>query len=655
MSGRSRRGLWGWNVPFGASLLPRIIALLLLVLTVSVGVTAALSTRLTRIELQEQARRLLRDDLGIAQRVFVEGQSELLQGLRNAAAALELEDLDDPARRNELTGRLDAVKDTLHLDLLHAIDPDGRSLVPLGPGLDLDGPPRLADLRRGVTSVIAPTVDGRYAQVSSVSVGSAEDRFVLVGGRMFDDGLAYDVRRFVGHDVFLVVDGELVGSTTTERLSRPPEYGSAVVEGPPALTTLDGVEAVVDYVPISGGDGPAGALGIAVPDPVSALEQALMRTRALAILFLVVLGLILGTIAFRRLTRPILELAGTAQRIAQGDLDHPFEVDSRDEIGELAGSLERMRRSLRTQLDLISQQADALQASSKRIVTAQDEERRRLAGDLHDGVQQQLVMLRMRVGFARAALPSDPDQIEAITSDLADEIDRIITRLRDTSQDIFPSILRDRGLSGAIYSLAGRAPVTVRVRCEPDPLPRFDATAESHAYFLIAEAVSNALKHGQPSNVDVRVRLIRRGRGPLDLDRGRIQLRIVDDGGGFDAVAVREAGGLARLRDRVIALGGWLRVRSTPGSGTRVEAAFPLDGAGPLRSVVGPLEVEQDGSDPPVQVDGLGEAELAEDGVGVFLDRALGDDQFLRDGRVASAGRHEGEDLELSRRETGES
>jgi signal transduction histidine kinase len=340
----------------------------------------------------------------------------------------------------------------------------------------------------------------------------------------------------------------------------------------------------------------------------------------------------------RLMTRPLQELTSTATRISAGDLEATFPADRQDEIGTLATALERMRRGLHTQVRVIREQAGALQEGARRIVGAQDAERRRLAQDLHDGIQQQLVLLRMQVGFARARLKEDPEALDELADDLSQRIDQLLDELRATGQALFPAILRDRGLSGALFSLAARSGLPIEVRVDPDPLPRVDPAVETGAYFLISEAVTNALKHARAEGIEIDVR-----HRP-----DRLEITVRDDGAGFDTTRVTDRGGLVHMRDRVNALGGRLTVVPSLAEGTSIEAVLPL-------SDQRPLEEEQHGGHPAVELDLLGEAELAEDGIGVLLHRPVGDRQLPGDGEVAASGGHQRQDLELPRREPRES
>lgn len=205
-------------------------------------------------------------------------------------------------------------------------------------------------------------------------------------------------------------------------------------------------------------------------------------------------------------------------------------------------------------------------ASPPSPISLLDEERRRLARDLHDGVQQQLVVLRMRLQLTRWTLPEDPFRAQEIWSQLEAEVEGIIEHLREVSRGIYPSILADRGLTAALHGLASRVPLRIKLVTDPDPLPRLDPRLESGVYFLVQEAVTNALKHGGAGRlvIDVRAR------------EGRLEVDVSDDGRGFDPSAIGEAGGLRNMRERAAALGGSLLISSAPGAGARIRAAFPL-------------------------------------------------------------------------------
>lgn len=615
-----------------ASLLPKILAALVVSLLIASAATLLLENRLTRDQLQGQAQALLRNELNVLRNAVADRQASTVTGIGNATAGLALLDATDPARRGELVGGLGRVNRDLGLDVLTALTVDGVPTASVGLPIVPPPPSAMDELAPG-SGRLVPTVDGRYAQVVIVPLGAVEDRILLVAGRLFDDAAAYRLRGLVGNDVLLVADGDVVGSTLRQPTSTPPGSSTAggLPEGP-QVVDIDGTRTFVQYESIMASatvsplQGTAawsaqGAVGAAIPDPIATLDRTLARNRAAGIALLSLLALGLAWLIFRLLTRPLLRLADTAQRIAGGDLDVGFTAHTGDEIGVLADALETMRRAQQEQLRLIRRQTRALQATSTRIVGAQDAERRRLARDLHDGIQQQLVMLRMRAGFARTTLAAAPDRLDEVATDLAAEIDAIIERLRETSQDIYPSILADRGLRGALYSLAGRCPVPLTVHCEPDPLPRLGTLVEASAYFVASEAVANALKHAAAASLSV----------TAALDDGTLELRVADDGRGFDGAL--EERGIANMRDRTAALGGVLAIRPRPSGGTVVTARFPM--TPPNGSPRSALQEEQHGGNAPVHLEVLRQPQLAEDRVDVLLDRPVGDEQRSRDRDVA--------------------
>jgi signal transduction histidine kinase len=609
------------------SLLPKLLGAFLVVLTISSALTLVIENGLTRSRLSQQAE----DTLLVDRQDAIQGHSNarvVLSTLaKKSAEALAAEDPGVWTR--ELTAIQDA---NVEVSFAATIGPDGQS-----GGAPLPVPDervlRRATERPPVFAIHA-LPGSRRTWVEAVVWPIRSDHYLILGSRIDE---AWMTRRFAspGGAIYVVVeDGELVASSQRIDIDVPdprgaaePETGIIATEG--SLAAFEPLDPPVD------GWGVQAHHGVVVTEPLADLDASLTRNRVVMIALLIAVA---GTLAWamtRVLTRPLTSLTRTARRIASGDMTARFEVESRDEIGMLAAALERMRTAIGAQVQVIRRQSEELQDAALRIVRAQDDERRRLARDLHDGIQQQLVMLRVKAGMARTLSAHDPERGEQLADEVTQEIDRILDRLRETSQDIFPSILQDRGLSGGLNSLAGRSTVAIATETVPDPLPRFDRLVESNAYFLVAEAVTNAIKHASAS----RLRVFAQASG------GRLLLRVTDDGVGFDPSDVRRRG-LDHMRDRAQAVGGSFRVDSRTGQGTTVEAVFPV-------SVAGALEVEQDGGDPAVEVELLGQAELPEDGVGVLLDRPLGDDELAGDGGVALPGRHRGEHLELPGREPG--
>jgi signal transduction histidine kinase len=204
----------------------------------------------------------------------------------------------------------------------------------------------------------------------------------------------------------------------------------------------------------------------------------------------------------------------------------------------------------------------ALTASRARIVVTADETRRRLLRDLHDGAQQGFVKVSLRLRLAQAAVPSDLPEVAADLDEAVEELNGAIDSLRDFARGIHPAILTREGLHPALDVLARQSAVPVELEVQtngslPEPI-------EVAAYYVVSEALTNAAKHGQASNVTVRV----------ESDDDRLWLGIRDDGvGGAD---FGHGSGLVGLKDRVEALGGSIRLQSAPAAGTSLEVELPL-------------------------------------------------------------------------------
>ena len=552
-----------------SSVLGKVLGALVVVLVVSTAVTALVDARLTHSAVAAQTEQVATSNLRVLQEAFSERQRNLQVNLQALGDSLAASGLVDPSRRPELIAQLGSAAASLQLDQLDVVDERGAALNPpvsvgrLTPFLPFGGG---GAFTTEPTSHLVTTLQGPFVQAVPVPIGNDVHPLVLIGGLRFGDDLAYQLRRQIGGlaNVVLVVGTQLAGSTLATPTATPPAFdkGSDKPPARPKVDRLAGVESVVAYVPVgrSAQDPIGGALGIALPDPSAELDRALGSRRIVAGTVLALLAVILGLVLFRALTQPLVNLARTAVRIAGGELDRPFVAQGSDEIGRLAGALEHMRSELQAKLALVGHQADELRESSQRIVAAQDDERRRLARDLHDGIQQQLVVMRMRLGLSQ--------ETESL-ADLTAQLDRTIEGLREVSHDLYPAILRDRGLAAAVRSYAGRLPLESTLSLDPDPLPRLPPDVESAAYFLLCEAVTNALKHSEAGELTV----------TLAVDDGQLRVGVADDGRGFDISSGVRNGGLLHMEDRVRSFGGRLRIESAPGAGTSVVATFPLPAA----------------------------------------------------------------------------
>jgi signal transduction histidine kinase len=203
---------------------------------------------------------------------------------------------------------------------------------------------------------------------------------------------------------------------------------------------------------------------------------------------------------------------------------------------------------------------EQLAASRARIVQAGYEERRRLGRDLHDGAQQELVSAVISLKLAQRKAADAPHEVGELVDEALDQLQSGIRDLRELAAGIHPSILTDRGLGAALKALAARSPMPVELGELPSE--RLPVAVETSAYFVVAEALTNAAKHARCSHADVAVRV----------EDGWTTVEVRDDGvGGADPST---GSGLRGLADRVSALGGKLEIESPAGEGTTIIAGI---------------------------------------------------------------------------------
>jgi signal transduction histidine kinase len=205
-----------------------------------------------------------------------------------------------------------------------------------------------------------------------------------------------------------------------------------------------------------------------------------------------------------------------------------------------------------------------LRTSRARILAAADEERRRIERDLHDGGQQRLVALRIRLELAEEMMKQDPAQARNMIHALGDEIDAALDELRSLAGGVYPSLLAARGLPDALRTAALQSPVATSVEVEGSD--RYPEEAERAVYFCCIEALQNVVKHA-PNATSVTIFLG---------CNGDLGFEVHDDGPGFDVEERATGNGLVNMRDRLAAVGGKLEVRSSPGTGTAVIGTIPV-------------------------------------------------------------------------------
>ena len=203
-----------------------------------------------------------------------------------------------------------------------------------------------------------------------------------------------------------------------------------------------------------------------------------------------------------------------------------------------------------------------LRATRARIVATGDAERRRIERDLHDGAQQHLVALSIRVGQAREF--ADPVAAQRL-DDVGKELDEILEELRDLAHGLYPSVLREFGLREALASVVRRSASPSRL--EAPTIGRYSEEVEIAVYFCCVESLQNAAKHAG-SGMSTVIRLWER--------EGRLEFEVVDDGAGFGIDGRGSGSGYTNMTDRMAGVGGTLSVDSAPGRGTRVGGSVPV-------------------------------------------------------------------------------
>jgi signal transduction histidine kinase len=222
-------------------------------------------------------------------------------------------------------------------------------------------------------------------------------------------------------------------------------------------------------------------------------------------------------------------------------------------MARLALENERLAAQVRAQLEEV-------RASRARIVEAGDAERRRIERDLHDGAQQRLVALAMRLDQAREGTAGAAALIDSTTAELLTAIKEV----RDLAHGLHPTILTESGLAAAVDALAERTPFPVTASVTED---RFPTEVEAAAYYVIAEGLTNIARYADATEARVDV---------MAFD-GRLQVTVADNGrGGADPTA---GSGLRGLADRLAAVGGEFKVASSPGAGTTLTARVPIGGS----------------------------------------------------------------------------
>jgi signal transduction histidine kinase len=233
-------------------------------------------------------------------------------------------------------------------------------------------------------------------------------------------------------------------------------------------------------------------------------------------------------------------------------------------------SKERLASDLASQAGLVLRNVrliEELRASRQRLVAAQDDERRRIERNIHDGAQQQLVALAVKLRLADATVERDPPKAREMLAQLQTDTNEALEDLRDLARGIYPPLLADKGLGAALEAQARKSSVPVEIRVAD--VGRYPPSVESTVYFCSLEALQNVAKYAEANRAEIR----------LAQANGHLTFQVIDDGRGFDPDETGYGTGLQGMADRLAAVGGSLEVRSRPGEGTTVTGRIVVGGS----------------------------------------------------------------------------
>jgi signal transduction histidine kinase len=260
------------------------------------------------------------------------------------------------------------------------------------------------------------------------------------------------------------------------------------------------------------------------------------------------------------------ELLG-ALSITKRPGETPTPVESKL-LRDLAAQAGVVLRNVRL-TEQLRERLEELKASRQRLVAAQDQERRRLERDLHDGAQQQLVALKVKLSLAERV--ATEEKVKSFLSQLQKEADDTLQTLRDLARGIYPPLLADRGLTTALTAQANKSPLNVTVAGE---VGRYSQEVEAAVYFCCLEAMQNAAKYAANGEVTI----------SLSATPQVLTFEVADTGPGFDVSSTGRGSGLQNMSDRMDALGGDLSVTSQEGEGTKVRGRVPAKALEPAEA-----------------------------------------------------------------------
>ena len=406
-----------------------------------------------------------------------------------------------------------------------------------------------------------------------------------------------------GHATLVNQAGLTLASTFPLPFMQPAEhatfYRRAMAQGQPVVETVPveiaipgetiGELHVMAFAPLQ-----LAPWAVAVGGDVDETYGGIRRLRlGLALLSIVALLGVWTVTLFgtRRLLRPVQDLTAAAQQIAAGELQTPLGVAQTGEIGTMATALDHMRTQLLTHINALAdwnetlesrvegqtedlrQQQALTQHLLRQVITAQEEERARLARELHDAIGQTLTALEL--GMERLAKTLTPaaaesqqrlEQMRTLLEQAMDDLHRIIAAMR-------PGILDELGLLSALRWISDHTlrplGITVDIEAVP-PSRRWPGEMETTLFRIAQEAMNNVARHSQATHLAIQ----------LAQNNGLITMTLTDNGSGWNQikplVSARQGLGLAGMRERALLMGGQMQIDSTPGQGTIIRVSVPL-------------------------------------------------------------------------------
>lgn len=205
------------------------------------------------------------------------------------------------------------------------------------------------------------------------------------------------------------------------------------------------------------------------------------------------------------------------------------------------------------------------EAARQSEIAVRDAERRRMERDIHDGAQQQMVAIIMKLRAAATMIGTAPNETRRLLAEVMSNVGTALDTLTDLAQGNYTAVLDDLGLVSALEGHARRADLPIVI--EAESVGRFDAEIETAVYFCCLEAMQNVAKHANASQVRIKLRTV----------DGELRFSVIDDGDGFEAATTQPGSGQRNLAERLEAVGGTLDIRSVPGEGTTVIGRLPLE------------------------------------------------------------------------------